>query len=127
VGELLMNLLDGEGEFTWPNGDRYRGGYVNGRRHADQSSFSYLHVCCNGCRHADHPAFHIYMSVAMVANTLTTLLSIFTCLLNGRRHAAHTPFHLYMSVATMMFKFKIPFLILLIGSIDLFVNISLAS
>jgi hypothetical protein len=34
MGEILMNLLDGEGEFTWPNGDRYRGGYVNGRRHA---------------------------------------------------------------------------------------------
>ncbi len=70
-----MNLLDGEGEFTWPNGDRYRGGYVNGRRHDDQ------------------PPFHLYMSVAMMMFTFTNSLSF----------------------------------ILLIGSIDLFVNFSLAS
>ncbi len=52
-----MNLLDGEGEFTWPNGDRYRGGYVNGRRHAD-----------------DHPPFHLYMSVAKTMFKFTNSL-----------------------------------------------------
>jgi hypothetical protein len=24
VGEILMNLLDGKWEFTWPNGDRHQ-------------------------------------------------------------------------------------------------------
>jgi hypothetical protein len=33
-GEILMNLMDGAGEFRWPNGDRYTGTYVNGRRYS---------------------------------------------------------------------------------------------
>ena len=27
-----MNLMDGKGDFTWPNGDFYSGQYINGRR-----------------------------------------------------------------------------------------------
>ena len=27
-----MNLMDGQGEFVWPNGDRYIGQYINGKR-----------------------------------------------------------------------------------------------
>ena len=30
-GQILMNLMDGEGEFRWPNGDVYKGTYINGR------------------------------------------------------------------------------------------------
>ena len=31
-GQILMNLMDGRGEFSWPNGDSYKGEYVNGMR-----------------------------------------------------------------------------------------------
>ena len=27
-----MNLMDGVGEFSWPNRDVYRGQYINGKR-----------------------------------------------------------------------------------------------
>ena len=27
-----MNLMDGAGEFSWPNRDVYRGQYINGKR-----------------------------------------------------------------------------------------------
>jgi len=30
-GNILMNLMDGEGVFSWPNGDKYSGVYINGR------------------------------------------------------------------------------------------------
>ena len=32
TGQILMNLMDGKGDFTWPNGDFYSGQYINGRR-----------------------------------------------------------------------------------------------
>ena len=32
TGQILMNLMDGKGDFMWPNGDLYSGQYINGRR-----------------------------------------------------------------------------------------------
>ena len=31
-GQILMNLMDGRGNFSWPNGDFYSGEYINGKR-----------------------------------------------------------------------------------------------
>ena len=31
AGQILMNLMDGRGNFSWPNGDQYSGEYINGR------------------------------------------------------------------------------------------------
>ena len=31
AGQILMNLMDGSGNFSWPNGDNYSGEYINGR------------------------------------------------------------------------------------------------
>ena len=46
TGEIQRNLFHGQGEYVWPNGDRFFGAYENGKRngigemdYADGDSF----------------------------------------------------------------------------------------